>query len=303
MLLLILPQKIKMRCKKSFKILYGKLMSVFLSYKHTIMEARTLLNADYLDIIYDNRNKIYGGYELRSNYERRVKKAALFVLLGASALMSFSFISARDTRPLAAPHGPVVITEILPPPPAQKIITPPTPPPPAPQHLRTVSSTIPKVIEDDMVPDKTMTEVKDLHNAQPGITTSDGDDVISGPAINTGTGPGTAVVPTSTTGSSTTFTIVEQMPEFMGNMSEYLSKHLHYPDMARTEGVQGQVIIRFVVNEDGSVSNAQVARGIGGGCDEEALHIVSSMPKWKPGKQNGMPVKVYFTLPIKFQLG
>jgi protein TonB len=98
------------------------------------------------------------------------------------------------------------------------------------------------------------------------------------------------------------FSYVEQMPVSGYDMSAYLSKNLHYPDAARESNIEGRVLVKFVVNEDGAVSDVQVQRGIGGGCDEEAKRVVAAMPNWKPGKQNGKPVKVYFTLPIMFKL-
>ncbi len=98
------------------------------------------------------------------------------------------------------------------------------------------------------------------------------------------------------------FTMVEQMPEFPGNINDFISKNIHYPKSAIDSDIQGKVIVKFVVNEDGKVSDAQVLRRIGGGCDEEALRIFSLMPLWKPGKQNGRAVKVYYTLPITFRL-
>ena len=98
------------------------------------------------------------------------------------------------------------------------------------------------------------------------------------------------------------FQFVEQMPAPSYNTDEYLSKHLNYPDQAREAGVQGKVIIKFVVNEDGSISDVTLIRGIGAGCDEEAKRVVATLPPWKPGKQNGNPVKVYYTLPIVFKL-
>jgi len=98
------------------------------------------------------------------------------------------------------------------------------------------------------------------------------------------------------------FRIVTQMPEFIGDMHAYIGSHIHYPESARENNIDGRVVVEFVVNEDGVVTNAKVVKGIGGGCDQEALRIVSGMPKWKPGKQNGVAVKVYFVLPIVFQL-
>jgi len=92
------------------------------------------------------------------------------------------------------------------------------------------------------------------------------------------------------------------MPTTDYDIHAYLGKNTHYPDAAKEANIDGRVIVKFVVNEDGNVSDVQIVRGIGGGCDEEAKRVVQSMPKWKPGKQNGKPVKVYFTLPIVFKL-
>src|SRR5262249_43566692 len=102
--------------------------------------------------------------------------------------------------------------------------------------------------------------------------------------------------------SQQTYTFVGQMPEFIGDRDAYLSNNLRYPEAARDAGIEGKVVIQFVVNEEGNISDAVVVRGIGGGCNEEALRVVKSMPRWKPGKNNGQPVKVKLTLPINFTL-
>jgi len=101
------------------------------------------------------------------------------------------------------------------------------------------------------------------------------------------------------------FDVVENSPEFPGGMGawvDYLSKNLNYPTQARRIGIEGAVYVAFVVNTDGSIQDVQVLRGIGGGCDEEALRVVSYSPKWIAGKQRGKPVKVRMRLPIKFTL-
>lgn len=101
------------------------------------------------------------------------------------------------------------------------------------------------------------------------------------------------------------FTVVEQMPEFPGGaaeMTRFIQKNIKYPMMARESDIQGRVYVNFVVEPDGSVSNVTVMRGIGGGCDEEAVRIVSMMPKWNPGKQRGVAVRCSFTVPIVFRL-
>ena len=101
------------------------------------------------------------------------------------------------------------------------------------------------------------------------------------------------------------FQIVEEMPAYPGGeqkLMEFIAKGIKYPQIARETGIQGRVFVGFVIEPDGSVSNVKVLRGIGGGCDEEAMRVVKSMPKWKPGKQRGKAVRVSYMLPVNFKL-
>ncbi len=101
------------------------------------------------------------------------------------------------------------------------------------------------------------------------------------------------------------FLIVEDQPEPSGGMGafyEYLGKNIRYPEQARRMGVEGRVFVEFVVDKDGSLTNVRVVKGIGAGCDEEAVRVVNGAPNWKPGKQRGRPVKVKMTVPVFFKL-
>ena len=101
------------------------------------------------------------------------------------------------------------------------------------------------------------------------------------------------------------YQIVEEMPSFPSGepaMMEYIAKNIKYPQEARDKDIEGRVFIGMVIEKDGSVSNVRVLRGIGGGCDEEAVRVISSMPKWKPGKVGGEPVPVSYMLPVNFKL-
>ena len=101
------------------------------------------------------------------------------------------------------------------------------------------------------------------------------------------------------------FQIVEEMPQFPGGdakLLEYVATHIKYPQIARETGIQGRVFVGFVVEPDGSVSNVKILRGIGGGCDEEAMRVIKSLPKWKPGKQRGKAVRVSYQIPVLFKL-
>ena len=104
----------------------------------------------------------------------------------------------------------------------------------------------------------------------------------------------------------TIFEVVEQMPEFpnggMAGLMQYLSKNIKYPTIAQENGTQGRVIVQFVVNKDGSIVDAKVVRSVDPYLDKEALRVINTMPKWKPGRQKGQPVAVKFTVPVMFRL-
>ncbi len=101
------------------------------------------------------------------------------------------------------------------------------------------------------------------------------------------------------------FFIVEEMPSFPGGdaaLRSFLAQSIKYPVVAQENGIQGKVFVNFVVNTDGSITNAKIARGVDASLDKEALRVVMSLPKWKPGKQGGKPVRVSYTVPINFVL-
>jgi protein TonB len=156
-----------------------------------------------------------------------------------------------------------------------------------------------------VVADKAVNDLEPVVKQQPATETtglagnSTAGDVVSGNpgGLSNVIPPPSPIIPSA----STPIRYVEQMPQF-DELNQYLSTHLRYPEAAKENNIQGRVSVEFVVNEDGSISNARVLRGIGGGCDQEALRVVNAMPKWKPGKQNGKAVKVYFVLPIVFVL-
>jgi protein TonB len=103
----------------------------------------------------------------------------------------------------------------------------------------------------------------------------------------------------------TPFVVVEQMPEFPGGLNElyrYIGKNINYPQVAKEVGIQGTVFVKFIIERDGSISNVELLRSIGGGCDEEAMRVIQAMPSWSAGLQLGKPVRVSYNLPVKFTL-
>ena len=122
---------------------------------------------------------------------------------------------------------------------------------------------------------------------------------VSGPVA---TGP---VVTEEASDEGEIFQVVEQMPEFPGGMQAlmaYLSKNIKYPSVAQDNGIQGRVLVSFVVNKDGSIVEPEIVKGVNPSLDKEALRVIAGMPNWKPGKQRGKEVRVKFTVPVNFRL-
>ncbi len=101
------------------------------------------------------------------------------------------------------------------------------------------------------------------------------------------------------------FVFAEQMPQFPGgkdSLNLYLHNNVKYPNKALEMEIEGTVIVNFLINEDGEISQAKVTTGIGGGCDEEALRVINKMPKWVPARQSGIAVPIYYLLPVNFKI-
>lgn len=253
------------------------------------------------DVVFEGRNKQYGAYLLRQIYQRNVLLAAtiavgMFLLaLSVPRLLEY-FQEEEAVVPLAAKT--VRYTDLAPPPPIDKNVPPPpklnVPPP-----VKTVIKFLPpKVTEQEVPEEEEMPTIEEIKANDTGAETIEGDaDVVfEGPPVE---------VPGDGGGEPEEFTIVEQMPEFEGGdaaMLKYLANNIEYPRKAIRTNIEGTVMVSFLIDTDGSIKQVEVVRGIGMGCDEEAVRVVSSMPGWKPGKQNGQAVRVRRIIPIKFKL-
>lgn len=252
------------------------------------------------DIVFQGRNQQYGAYQIRRNYNRTVTFVVAGVI-GFSVLLwgVKSFIDNRPEETAAPVDYSNIQVDLTPPPPAEE--TPPPPPPPPPPPMVEMVKFVPPVIKDDAVeeePQKLQEEVKD---SNVGTKDQEGEkDIVAPPTEETGNGPAEPAQPEI-------FTVVEEMPEFPGGTAEmvkFIQKNLQYPTMAREAGLSGKCFLKFVVNGTGTISNVEVLKGVPGcpDCDKEAIRVVKAMPGWKPGKQNGRPVNVFFNLPINFKI-
>lgn len=264
------------------------------------MDINKILKSDYLDILFEGRNKNYGSYDLRRKYPERMKKSGVVIIALCVVGFGYNVFANRAKKVENTPPPPMDVQLLEPPPIDEKAPPPPpAPPEPPPPMKPTVQFTPPEVIKDEEVKeDKAMVDQDEMKDKSVGATTTEGDpNGIDGGVIDN---PGNGAVEAAPA-ETKVWAFVEQMPEYPGGMDalyKYLGENIRFPP--RAEGQNARVSVRFVVNEDGSVSNAEVARKVGFGMDEEAIRLVNSMPKWTPGRNNGKAVKVYYTLPIKF---
>jgi protein TonB len=264
------------------------------------MDINKILRSDYLDILFEGRNKTYGGYELRRNYPKRVRNAAI-ILMALSALLVAVQVLAGLKHKSEKPVISMKEVTLAEPPPIDKTKPPPPPPPPAPPPpvKPTVKFTPPVIKKDEEVKEEEKPTPPPDEKVAVGLENAKGDPNGIDPGLIDK--PGNGVVEQPAAPAPVRF--VEQMPEFSGDLPSWLHDHLRYPDDAREANVEGRVGIEFIVSEDGSISNVKVVRSAGSASlDAEAVRVVKSMPRWKPGKQQGRAVPVIFTLPITFKL-
>jgi protein TonB len=263
-----------------------------------------ILKPEWIDVVFTDRNKAYGAYDLRKQNPKNTNKALIIGTVFFVFVISFqtilNFIS--GFIPKAVEKQKITNVVLLPPPPVDLKKPPPPPPEPPKPKIDQVKFPPPVVKPDNEVKEQPPT-VKELEVADPGQKTIKGDpnaDIkIDEPVGNSDVKQVTEEDPNKI------FTAVEREPAFPGGpdaFRTYLGKNIRYPAVAKENNTQGKVFLSFVVERDGSLTDAKVVRGIGGGCDEEALRVLKASPKWKPGIQNGRPVRVLYTIPVSFTL-
>ncbi|MCX6254730.1 MAG: TonB family protein [Bacteroidia bacterium] len=245
---------------------------------------------EFDDIIFENRNKIYGAYDLRKRYKSATSLSILGGVAFCAALMTIISILAQNevsAKPdknvfvIIKPDSNLEPDKIKPPEPEKSV--------PAPVQTRYIA---PDVVSDSVkITDTMMTNDFAIDSVKNGVVTNN-DTVTYVPVSDTPVKPDP-------------FIKVEEMPVFPGGdaaLLKYIAENLRYPAEAIENNIQGKVILRFVVTQDGSVDRIEILRGINILLDEEAIRVVSSLPKWKPGKQNGKPVPVWFFVPVSFKI-
>jgi len=255
---------------------------------HITMQAdNKYLDQTFNDIVFENRNRKYGSYMLRNVIRPNTRIGLLLSMAAVVVFVAVLFIGPLLTKKTYEPVylvNEVVLTE---PPPVYETLPPAVPP--AVKKVEATELTEMEVKQDDEVEENKI-EIAEEKN-----------DTLSNGSANKGNTSESKV----NGDGSTIYKSVEKMPEYPGGKSgltRYLKDNVEYPKAALDNNIHGTVLVTFVVNEDGSVSDVKLAKGIGGGCDQEAVRVVSEMRRWKPGMQGGVPVKVIQQLPISFNL-
>ena len=256
------------------------------------------------DIVFENRNKAYGAYELRTHYTTNINRALLIGVgcFGLILLTNFLFAKQKDESQLIiVEHSPIKLPdEELPKLEKLKEIEPPKPI----EQQRTIAYLEPVIVEETLeeTPLPKQNEIDGAIISGKNNPGNDTDEIAAEPPTET---PPAVTKVLEIEEDNTAFITVEVQPSFMGGNSEmykFLGKNLKYPTAAQRANIQGKVFLSFIVEKDGSITDIETMKGIGFGCDEEAMRIVKLMPKWIAGKQNGRNVRVKFTIPVFFRL-
>ena len=271
-------------------------------------EKSTTIYRDMLDIIFANRNKAYGAYQLRRDYPKYLGRALAFGL-GLIILVFALPLIMQAVSGLLPKDKPVeVVAELGPPPDIDPNNPPPPPPPPPPTPpppTRTTQKYVPPIFEEK-AEEEPQKAVEELLETKDDIGKEDkkGNDEAP-PAVEENPSLDPVIEAPKVEEKTYEMFDIQKEPSFPGGQAEmykWLAKNVVYPEMAKESGTSGQVVLTFVVGKDGSISDVNIVKDIGGGCGKSVKSTVEKMPKWSAGEANGHPVKVRYTLPFKFKL-
>ena len=279
-----------------------------------------LFDPKWIDLVFQNKNKEYGAYQLRRETSKR-NMLALAILIAAALIVGgylvykieadkreaerLAYMEQLELSKLQQKAKEEKKKE------EKKIEKPKIEPKKElPQVRETQKFTAPVIKKDELVKEDNQMKQMDQLDANTAVGTKDQE----GTKDRTIEAAREAVVekvveePKQEVKQEVTqkiFDVVEQQPSFPGGQGAllaWLNQNIHYPPVAEENGIQGRVVVSFVVEPDGSISNVQVVRGVDPSLDKEAVRVTKAMPKWQPGKQNGQAVRVKYNLPVTFKL-
>jgi len=262
-----------------------------------------ILDQKWIDVVFADRNKEYGAYQLRRDNGRNTRTALIIGVVFFVVAISANTIANMVSGFIPKGKEKVKITNVVLQPPPPDVKKPPPPPPPEPPKPKVDQVKFPPlVVKPDVQVKEQPPTITELKVADPGQKNLKGD---KNADVSIDEPVGTSDAKVTEDDPNKLFTSVENPPEFPGGIEKfyaYLGKSIRYPAIARENGTQGKVILQFVCERDGSLTDIKVVRGIGDGCDEEAMRVLRASPKWKPGIQNGRPVRVQYNVPVSFTL-
>ena len=271
-----------------------------------------LIDNGWVDLVFEGKNQAYGAYQLRKDTGKRNLKALITMFLIFAAIAAIviakvsidNYIASRnaaietDVELQSLAEKKEAKAEKKDEPEVEKIEI---------ERVKSsVAFTVPEIKKDDEVKEeqeiKSQDELQETNTAI-GAFNVEGNDETGGEVLKAKEVIAEPEPPKVE--ETKVFDVVEEMPQFPGGQAallEYLAKNIKYPVVAEENGVQGRVIVTFVVERDGSITDVKVVKSVDPSLDKEATRVVKSMPKWQPGKQNGSAVRVKYTVPVQFRL-
>lgn len=271
-----------------------------------------LISRDWTEMVFEGRNKEYGAYRLRKNAGKRNLYSLITIFIAALAIWGgislVKFVESRtktvaqtSVAEISALNQPKKKAEVK----QQQKVKLEQPEKVVERVKSSVKFTAPVIKKDDEVkPEDELKTQDELMNTKTAIGALDvkGNDDANGEVLKL---KEAVAQPEPKPEVEKVFDVVEQMPSFPGGPSalmEWLSNNVKYPVVAQENGVQGRVVVSFVVERDGSITDVKVVRGVDPSLDREASRVVRAMPRWIPGKQNGSAVRVKYNVPVAFRL-
>ena len=269
-----------------------------------------LIDNSWVDLVFEGKNHSYGAYRLRKNTGKRNLASIIIVLVAIVVIMAA--VWAKIAIENAMPKKVAITTDVELSQLAKKKEAKVERKEPVKIEMEqkvvekvksSVKFTAPVIKKDeDVAPEDELKSQDDLAKTAVAIGSFDvkGNDEAAGEVLKA-----KEVIAQEKPVEEKVFDVVEQMPQFPGGdaaLFEYLSTHIKYPTIAEDNGVQGRVIVTFVVERDGSITDVKVVKSVDPSLDKEASRVVAGMPKWIPGKQNGSAVRVKYTVPLTFRL-
>lgn len=271
-----------------------------------------LISNEWTDLVFEGRNQAYGAYKLRKGTAKRNVWALIIVGLAAALLylglqlqkMAEANKKVENTQAVELANlntekkeAKVEKKEIIKQEP-EKVVE---------QVKSSVKFTAPIIKKDSEVKEEDEIKLDEVQKSDKavGAFTVEGNDEVGGAVLKAKEDIAAPEPPKHVVEETKIFTVVEQMPMYPGGdgaLMGYLRDNIHYPTVAAENGVQGRVVVGFVVERDGSITDVKILRGVDPSLDREAMRVVKNMPKWTPGKQNGSAVRVKYQVPVSFRL-